>query len=51
MSHSQVQEFILQGSVLETAKDLLIERLKGLSDPKSEEFREHQLIFHLSQFN
>ncbi|KRY00102.1 Mediator of RNA polymerase II transcription subunit 18 [Trichinella pseudospiralis] len=38
-------EFTLYGSVLDSAYTVLIERLRGLSDPKFEKFHEHELVF------
>ncbi|OUC48664.1 Med18 protein [Trichinella nativa] len=38
-------EFTLYGSVLDSAYTVLIERLRGLADPKFEKFHEHELVF------
>ncbi|VDP18629.1 unnamed protein product [Soboliphyme baturini] len=38
-------EYLLQGSVLDSAYPLLIERLKGLADAEYKNFSEHELVF------
>lgn len=44
-------EYILQGSIVDTAVDTLIQRVKGLADPKMDNFNEQEMIFALSKFN
>ncbi|CDW57520.1 mediator of RNA polymerase II transcription [Trichuris trichiura] len=39
------QEYVLFGSVLDSVYTLLLERIKGLADPRSEAFSEHELVF------
>ena len=45
----QFLEFVLFSSILERDKELLIERLKGISDPGFATFEEHEMSFALSK--
>ena len=50
-----LQEYLLQGSILETHKDNLLHRLNGLCDTGTvqqqfigpERFFDHEMVFHL----
>jgi hypothetical protein len=48
-SQYQSQECVLYGSVLDSHKEYLIQRLKGLADPGMVEFYEQEMIFSLSE--
>jgi len=47
MAGINTHEYLLQGSILDSAHGLLVQRLKGLTDPKSENFNEQELVFGL----
>lgn len=45
------QEYLLQGSILESSRDVLIHRLQGLCDnieTGPETFRDHEMVFNMS---
>lgn len=44
----QAQECVLYGSVLDSQKDFLMQRLKGLCDPGIIEYYEQEMVFSLS---
>lgn len=46
------QEYLLQGSVLDSSKDVLLHRLQGLcdnTDTPREMFADHEMVFQLSK--
>lgn len=48
------QEYLLQGSVLDTAVEVLLHRLRGLCDNVDsgpETFNDHEMCFSLSELN
>uniref|UniRef100_A0A915KDH7 Mediator of RNA polymerase II transcription subunit 18 n=1 Tax=Romanomermis culicivorax TaxID=13658 RepID=A0A915KDH7_ROMCU len=47
MSGGATHEYILQGSVIDSNVENLIQRIKGLADPKCETFLEHEMVFAL----
>ena len=47
-----LQEYLLQGSILEEHGDVLLNRLNGLCDPVEtgpEKFHDHELVYTLSE--
>jgi len=40
-------EYLLQGSIIDSAVDTLSQRIKGLADPKHESFHEQEMVFAL----
>jgi len=48
------QEYLLQGSVLDSAKEVLLHRLKGLcdnADTQREVFQDHEMVFQISKWS
>jgi hypothetical protein len=45
----QAQECVLYGSVLDTQRDFLMQRLKGLCDPGVVDYYEQEMVFSLSR--
>jgi len=51
-SQGNVQEYLLQGSILETNREMLLHRLNGLCDMVDtgpEKFHDHEMVFVLSK--
>ena len=47
-----MHEYLLQGSILDTSKDILLHRLRGLcdnADTAPEAFTDHEMVFQLSK--
>jgi mediator of RNA polymerase II transcription subunit 18 len=52
-SMAPLQEYLLQGSILEAQRDILLHRLNGLCDNVDtgpEKFHDHEIVYSLSMF-
>ena len=48
-----LHEYLLQGSIVDNSKDVLIHRLRGLCDNaenQPEVFTDHEMVFQLSEY-
>ena len=48
-----VHEFLLQGSIVDSSKDVLIHRLRGLcdnADSQPETFSDHEVVLQISKY-
>lgn len=48
-----VHEYLLQGSIVDSSKDVLLHRLRGLCDNaenQPEVFTDHEMVFQLSKY-
>lgn len=54
MNRGPSQEYLLQGSVLDDSVDILLHRLRGMSDNSEEglvRFREHEIVYSMREGN